>query len=120
MKAGAFERKGFTLLEIMVAMMLLVGVGSLVIIALANAARLAKPAPEKYTAYNVARKTSENLADAVRDDTWNSGNLTPGAHPLVAATYNGVSYTPEYTVVDVDVNGDGKVDYRKTDTKVQW
>jgi hypothetical protein len=107
-------------MEVVVAMMLAVGVGAAVINALISAAKLAQPPPERYTAYNLARQNSETLTNAVRDDTWNSGGLAPGNYVLASTTLNSVAYSPQYTVVNVDVDADGQTDYRKTDTSVQW
>lgn len=114
---------GFTLMEILVAMALLASVGATVMYSMSTAAKLAQPSPQRYTAYNLARQNSESLANAVRDDWWaGAGNpLSPTTDKTLApTTYDGVSYAPRYTVVDVDVNNDSTVDYRKTDTKVQW
>ena len=125
---------GMTLMEILVAMGLLVGVGMAIFGALISAAKLAQPTPEKYTAYNHARQEAENLANAVRDDWWGGGapggarNLNVGSHTICPPTCptiineggTNVSYTPSYLVTQVD-HGIGAIDeYRKVDVKVCW
>ena len=111
-------------MEILVAMVLLAGAGSVIFYSMSSSVKLAQPSPQRYTAYNLARQNSESLTNAVRDDWWGATGhpLSPTTQEttLASTSYDGVSYTPRYTVVDVDVNGDGQVDYRKTDTKVQW
>lgn len=120
MPNGAGDESGMSLMEILIAMLLLVGVGFGIFGSLISAARLATPTPERYTAANIARERLENFTNEVRQDTFNTGPLALGTTNLSNPTYDGVSYDREYTVTDVDIDGDLLVDYRKTEMAVCW
>lgn len=127
-------RAGFTLMEILVAMTLLSVVAA---IGLSSFSSATKVVPSRSnTAFNIARKYFEQFYEYVRED--NAFYYDPGT-PLaivnpgpqgVTQTLDGVAYTTTYVVnplpngvgsgVAIDVNGDGKEDYRRVTMTVTW
>ena len=117
---NAFNERGFTLLEIGIATLLLVGMIAGLFGAFVSANHWIQP--QNNTGYNLARERLEQLAEAVRHDWWSLGGrpLSAGAHPEGVFTYDGVNYNRDYTVTSVDANGDTVEDYRRVEVTVTW
>jgi len=122
-------RKGFSLIEVLVAMVLLAGVGGSMIYAFSSSGQVTQS--DHGVAYNIARGQLEQLFERVRQDTWPNAALplslqTAPARPAIAPkSLNGKTFTPTYTVNNdssavVDVNGDGQEDYRRVRMNVSW
>ena len=78
---------GFTLLEVMVSMMILVLVVAGTFAVCTAGERFVREAMHRSEALDFARQAMEQLRDEVRASTWDSGNpsdpLSPGDHVLV-------------------------------------
>ena len=118
-------RAGFSLIELLVAMVLLVAISGLAFSSFSSSAKIVQ-APNN-TAVNVARSVNESLFESVRADQWSPVTGYASGHPLsttpaqpAAISLNSVTYTPTYTVESVDVDGDGQEDYRRVKTNVSW
>jgi prepilin-type N-terminal cleavage/methylation domain-containing protein len=123
--------KGFTLVEILVAMVLLAGIGAASLSAFSSTTRIVRT--DQNVAYNFARGSLEKMFEQVRQDTWDTGSLplslaTPGPQNI-ASVVNGQTLTMAYEVNDTpssstappqDLNGDGIEDYRKVTMTVSW
>lgn len=130
MKKRPSRYAGFTIVEILVAIVLLGFVGAIVFSSFSSSAKLAQP-NDANTAMNVARGYLESFYEYVREDSnyyYNPGTpIATTAPGPQARTQNldGVTYTANYTVNNntstiVDTNGDGKEDYRKVKMTVSW
>ncbi|HTL69852.1 MAG TPA: hypothetical protein VL404_01030 [Candidatus Eisenbacteria bacterium] len=117
---SASNENGFTLLEVTLAALLLVGVIAGLFGSFVSANRWIQP--QNNVGYNVARERLEWLYEAVRQDWWNSGGrpLSAGTYSEGAFAYDGVNYTRSYTVTSVDANGDATEDYRRVQVTVSW
>jgi len=74
-------------------------------------------ARDRITSSEVGKLFLEPLQLAVRQDTWNSGNLSIGAHSCgVSQKINNIPYTAQYQVDAVD----GIEDLRRVTVKVNW
>jgi len=108
------KRKSFTLLEVLVSAMIVAIVFAGIVGTIVAARRYILHATHRLTAVNLGRRTLENLTNAVRQDTWNSGLLALGAHNDIFGA-GGVfidrdSYGASYTVNEVDTDGDAVTD----------
>ena len=124
--------KGFTLLEILVAAVLLAGAGFAVIGAMVSVAKLAQPPVKKYTAFNLARLNTENLANSVRQDcldnpggtgcpTLSLATTSSQFVGITTTTIDSIPYKQSYSVAKVNPDGDTTDDgYRKVEMKVCW
>ena len=125
------KEMGFTLMEVLVAMLLLVGVAGMVMPAFTSSVKISKPAAG--VAYNFGRGLLEQMYEFVRQDWWFTPGypLDPGAPGTVdpgsgfvpqnsSLTANNKIYTATYTVTPVDKNGDTNEDFRKVDMTVTW
>ena len=121
---------GFTLMEILIAMILLSLVGAVALSALSSSARITQP--KNNVAMNIARGYLEELYEYVRAD-WSGNNNSPLAltgstlppGPPVPQVLDGVTYTTAYQVnpptgAIIDLDGDSQEDYRKVTMTVTW
>jgi len=125
--------KGFTLVEILVALVLLAGLGIAALSAFSSSAQIVDT--DQNVAYNFARSTVERLFEQVRQDTWGTDSLplsltTPGPQnitstpaptsPIFRASYqiNGDPNTGTAAILDQD--GDTLEDYRQVTATVCW
>jgi hypothetical protein len=112
--------KGFSLVEIIVAMVLLVGLGIVAISSFSSSAKVVNT--DLNIAYDFARGLMERMPEQVRQDTWATAGLplslsAPGPQN-VTSVVNGQTFTAAYQVnagsgAPLDVNADGQEDYRK-------
>ncbi len=113
---------GFTLFEILIALVLLSAVGVFAMNSFNNSTLITTG--KQNTASNLARQNLEDLKNAVGDLWWNAGGqrLSPvGPSPQPAATVlDGITFTPTYTVTNVDIDLDGTADVRRVTTNVCW
>ena len=117
------DSSGFSLIEILVAMVLLVAVSGLAFSAFSSSAKV-QQTPNNVAA-NVSRGIIEQLREFVRANPVAGNPLAVGAYSTgsglaTSISLNGTTFSPTYNVVSVDINGDGIEDYRKVDTRVQW
>ena len=117
------KNNGFTFVEILVAMILLAGVGIALISTMISGASIGKTNPKSYTAYNLTRETSDPLSNSVRDDSWDNpaSPLSLGSHGSGSAldtTIDGVTYQRDYDVSDVAVEGQSA--YRRAKIRVDY
>lgn len=123
--------KGFTLVEILVALVLLAGLGIASLNVFSSSARIVNT--DQNVAYNFARGMVERMAEQVRIDTWGTDSLplsrtTPGPQNI-PSTINGQTLTATYQINRApssgtapmrDQDGDGVEDYRIVDMTVTW
>lgn len=124
------KNAGFTLMEVLIAMVLLAGVGAMTLSAFTSAARARVTRPDAGVAYNFGRGLMEQMNEFVRQDQWSSSGLplsttSPGtAGPFrpqgSTTTLNGKTYTARYTVTPQDANSDSLEDFRKVKMTVSW
>ena len=123
------RQKGFSLIEVLVAMVLLAGVGGAMIFGFSSAGQSVRS--DYGIAYNVARGQLEQMYERVRQDTWANASLplsrqTVPARPAIAPkSLNGKTFTTTYSVnndsnASIDANGDGQEDYRLVQMTVNW
>jgi prepilin-type N-terminal cleavage/methylation domain-containing protein len=122
--------RGFSLMEVMVAMVLLAAVGGVVMRSFTSSVQVTSP--DTGVAYNFGRGVLEQFHERVRADQWaspaNPLALLPGGRPAIPSnpkTLNGNTYTASYTVsgdtgLAIDTNGDGEEDYRRVVLAVSW
>ena len=122
MNPGRLTRRGFTLIETILAALLLSTVVAGMYGAFVSAARWNRPPFN--IAHNIAREKLENLYEAVRADWWDTGTTAPagyrldvGSYPDGQVTVDGLAYSREYIVSAVQ---GGYADYRRVEVKVQW
>lgn len=125
MKAPRGGQAGFTLLEIVIASLLVSTVMAMLMAAFVNANRWISP--EYNVAHYLARQKLEHLYEQVRQDWWDDSSadpqrrLHPDFNPPSRAdetvTLDGVAYTRNYTVSAVAADGR---DYRKAQVSVEW
>lgn len=119
-----WSKRGFTLVEVVVAMVVLstVAVG---LLRVGISARQAAPVQmDRSGAENIARTLLESLYESVRQDRWTLANqpLSVGTSQGAAqnVVVNGKTYVLSYTVSGVNLSGDGGgQDYRKVDVVVR-
>ena len=117
------NRAGLTLVEVLLAMVLLATVAAGVMSALLSAAKLATPTPERYTALNLARQWMDPLHNAVAESPALNADLTPHGDQAVAAqtavVYDGKTYDTFDQVQSVSIDGQGE-SYKRVRTRVRW
>ncbi len=124
---------GFSLVEIIIAMLILTGVGAMTMSAFVSSAKTTQPGAN--IGYNFGRGIFEKMYEFVRQDQWAAASLplslaTPGTGgPFTpqgsTTTLNGKTYTAAYTVngnsgTAIDSNSDGKEDFRRVRMTVTW
>lgn len=127
---------GFSLVEILVAMVLLVSVGAMTMYSFASVAKTAQPGLGP--AYHFGRGVMEKMFEFVRQDNWATAGLPlststapqPGTVGVFTPqgstkTLNGKTYTLNYAInnnsgVAQDTNGDGREDFRRVRVSVTW
>ena len=122
-----FDRLGFTIFEILVAMILLSAISAAALSSFSSSAKIVQSSNN--TATNIARGYLERFYEYVREDWRATAGLpvslsAPGPQGLTQ-TLDGVTYTTNYAVNDgssvpIDVAGDGLEDYRKVKMTVSW
>lgn len=133
MTLGRTSSSGFTLIEVLVATLLSVVLAA----ALANAflsTNLVVKSNQNVTNL-LAQAELESLYKEVTYDQWNNPAApiplsvpppagTPRTHSSNAFStspvMDGKTYTVDYTVTGLDVNGDSVVDYRKVEARATW
>lgn len=123
MRRLAAGQGGFTLIEIIIASLLVSTVVSLLLGAFVTANRWISP--EYNVAHDLAREQLERLHEQVRQDWWNNfesdpeqrlnPNFNPPDRPDETITLGGVDYTRNYRVDEIAGKG-----YRKATVTVQW
>ena len=86
-----FARAGFTLIEVVIATLIVTTVGAAIMTSFVNAARWANPS-DLAAVYDV-RGQLDQLNESVRQDTWSSNALSIGAHSSATVTYVVTSVT---------------------------
>ena len=118
---------GFTLIEVIVAALLISGVMALLLSAFVTASHWLRP--EENVAYDLGREWFENLYERVRQDGWTdaAGPLWPRdprdpAYPEQNFDLDGVRYTRAYRVESINADQDrqGIEDYRRVRMTVRW
>lgn len=116
-------RKGFSLLEVLIGMLILVISVAGIISAFIYARDYISRSYKRMVCLNLARDVLERLTNEVRMDTWDTtGRLRPTATEVSFDGTNitvGISqYQRWYNVTDVDINGDGIEEYRQVVVRV--
>ena len=116
------SHKGFTLVEIIVASLILTTVLVGLLRAFVTARGFQPPQFTRSVASNLAREKLETLYEAVRQDFWEDAArpLGIGLHedaPIVMP--DGITFTRKTVVSSVDMDGGGE-DFRKADITVSW
>ena len=116
-------RNGFTLVEILVAMLLLAGISGVAFNSFSSSSKLASGSFKEVTAYNLARRQLEYLYESVRADQWAAAGFplsTVGPAPQPGnIVLDGITYGRVYTVTSIDVDGGGE-DYRRVRVTMTW
>lgn len=114
LKALGFSRKGFTLLEVLIGLIILT-VGILGLAAMQITFLRGNSFSIKMTeATSIARNKIEDFNNTSFE------NITSGNEvgPIVGST--GMNYTRTWVVVDVDNDGDGEIDWKVVDVTTNW
>ncbi len=119
---------GFSLVEIILAMVILSGVGAMTMSAFVSS--IESTQPDSSVAYNFGRGILEKMHEFVRQDQWATSSLplsttTPGtAGPFTpqgsTKALNGKTYTATYTVTTQDLNVNAQEDLRKVQMTITW
>ncbi len=111
---------GFTLIEILVAALIIALSSGVLLSAFVNANRAIRPGFN--VAGYLAKARLELLYEAVRQDWWGVGGqpLSPGTVNEGNIPINGVNYNRTYVVTNVDANGDTVNDYRRARVTITW
>lgn len=111
---------GFTLLEIIIATLLISTVMSVVLAGFVSANKWVSP--ESNVAYNLGRERLDRLYEFVRQDWWNNTSTDPQRSlnpaynpPAETITLDGMAYTRDYTVSALSTKP-----YRKAKVTVEW
>ena len=111
------NRHGFTLLEVLIATIILAGMGAILFGSFLTARRWVVQATSGVP-MNLARERLDELQMSVRMDTWNTGQMKVSAPAWTAEpaiTLDSVSYTRSTRVSTVPA-----MQYRKVEAKVEW
>ena len=108
-------RKSLTLTEILVSAFIIATVFVAIIAIFVNIRGLTRGFEKSYYATLLATSNLNNLWLSTREDVWDSGNLSVGAHNFPSVTIEGTTYDLNYTVNNVS----GK-EYRKVEFTVSW
>ena len=111
------NKRGFTLLEIIVAMVLFAGVMAGLVGVFVAGKRHVIHSRERMTGGELGKLFLDPLQMAVRQDTWDAaGNILKiGSTSAVPTKVNNVDYTGQY-----DVNAVAGTDLRKVKVQVNW
>jgi prepilin-type N-terminal cleavage/methylation domain-containing protein len=122
--------RGFSLMEVMVAMVLLAAVGGTVMVAFTSSTQVVSS--DTGVAYNFARGIMEQFQERVVTNWDAAGNplaLLPANRPAIPnnpKSLNGDTFTAAYTVntndgvTRIDNNGDGDEDFKRVNLTVTW
>ncbi len=116
------SRGGFSLMEVLIAILLLAGVGAMTMYAFSSSTQATQPGAS--VAYNFGRSIMEEMHERVRQDQWPTANLplslsNPGPQGQIKSL-NSKTYTANYTVTTQDANVDGQEDFRRVRMTVSW
>jgi len=106
-------RRSLTLTEILVSAFIVATIFAAVIAVFINIRGFTGGFEKNYNANLLAESNLNNLWLSVKEDTWDSGDLSEGTHDLGSVTIGGTTYDLSY---EVSTSGD----YRKVDFKVSW
>lgn len=112
------RKRAFTLVEIMVAMIILVTSVAGILTAFLSAKRHILHAKRRLQAVQLGSQKLEDLYQYVRNDTWNNvtNKLYPGSYPSESITLDEINtYNRSYVVSNMAPNA-----YRKVTVTVQW
>ena len=120
--------KGFTLMEIMVAMVLLASVASMAFSSFASSQKVIQN--QDSLAYFVARWHLDRFYEFVRQDQYAPDTPSPlslNGRPAPANVVLDTTYTAAYTLnnsagaaAKIDANGNGQEDYRTVNLVISW
>ena len=121
---GIRNSEGFTLAEVMVALMILAIMAAGFIQSIVSAHRLQPVEMGKSVMVDLVREKMESLHEAVRQDWWTVVDkpLSPGTSlgSSENIVLDGKSFSRSYSANNVGLNGDGGgQDYRKVEVTVQ-
>ena len=124
MKTILRNQKGFTLVEVIVAMLLLSTLAVGLLRASISAHMMTPAQVDRATLMNLAQARIETLYESVRQDWWNVADtaLIPGtrAGDPQNVIVGGKTFSVSYTISAVNLSGDGGgQDYRKIHVVVQ-
>lgn len=116
-------RKSLTLVEIVVAMLILAFCATGILASFIAARKLTARSKRKLAAINYCRQQAEALKTAVRQDTYDTGLLgCPGGFPCNYGPFNvdlsGIPGTLTYTVANIAV--DATTNMRRVVINVNW
>lgn len=110
------NKRGFTLLEIIVAMVLFAGVMAGLVGVFVAGKRHVIHSRERMTGGEIEKLFIDPLGMAVRQDTWDANDLKVATGvSLPAQKVNNIDYTGQY-----DVTAVAGTDLRKVKVKVNW
>jgi prepilin-type N-terminal cleavage/methylation domain-containing protein len=104
---GKGSLRGFTLVEVIASLMIILIAVTGIFASLIAAARYVRNSKDRITSVDFSRLRLEGLRQSVRQDTWNSADLKVGANNTTSYTIGNFTYNLTY-----DVNATSG-DYRK-------
>ena len=112
-------RKSLTLTEILVSAFIIATSFVAVTTVFVNVRGLTRNLEKSFYANLIATSNLNNLWLAVREDTWDSGNLSVGNHTPSPSSVEieGTTYNLSYTVDDKSASGK---EYREVDFTISW
>lgn len=115
------KNSGFTLLEVLVAMLILVIAAAGIFSVFTFTKRSTNIPGSQFQAMNLTRQTAEELRDQVRYDYYSTGmgNLTEGTYSE-SVNIGNLPGTRTYIVSNYDLDGDGIAESRKVTVTVNW
>ena len=113
------QKKGFTLVEVMVAALILVIAVAGIFSVFTFTKRSVNLPGSQFQAMNLSRQEAEELRVAVDYATYDTGNLAPGTYTdtITSGSFSG---TKTYVVTNVDLDNDGINESRKVVITVNW
>ena len=114
------RRKSFSLLELLVAAIILVITLAGLLSTFVAARRAVVRSSRRVATFNIARRTLENLYQAVDASTWDSGALSVGndvGSGSLSLPPENIVYSWSYDVVDLTAGGH---DYRQVDLTITY
>ena len=128
-----YSQSGFTLMEIMISMILLLVLGSMALSIFASGSKTSSSSAMA-VAYNHAQSLLEEFSDSVKISNWHPSTagrplslINPQPYQGSTISLDGRTFTVTYNVnsgsgniIDQEAAPDGKDDYRRVAMQVAW
>jgi prepilin-type N-terminal cleavage/methylation domain-containing protein len=114
------RNKGFTLVEIIVAMVVLALLSTGLFSVFVSSRYIVRRSRSRLVALEVAKNVIENKRQYIRANTWYLGNASDPLNPTGAWSAPDTTTYPPYSVRFKIDPGPSNTDYRKISVQVQW